>query len=81
MQGHRVYVSPALRRPVALRPGDYTRTADGDWLAVLPDGTFGRMTDHTITVHDDGTISAVQPVSYAGAWRGWLVGGVWSEVV
>lgn len=76
MTGHRVYVSPAVVRPV-YRPGDYTYTARG-WLAVLPDDQCGLLNDHAVEEHDDGTITVSGAIyTVGGAWS--LTRGVWTE--
>lgn len=76
MSGKRVYISEALRY-LWLRPGEYTARA-GDWYAVLPNAQFVRLTDHQVTEHADGTISAEQPICAAGG-AFTLVAGTWRE--
>lgn len=78
MQGNRVYVNEHGKLP-PMRPGEYGQTSAGDWWAVLPDGTFGRLTDHTITEHDDGTISVEPSIYFDDKWHGYLTRGVWAE--
>lgn len=78
MQGHRVHVNEHGKLP-SMKAGDYGMTADGDWWAVLPDGTFGRLTDHEVTEHEDGTISVQPSIYFDEKWHGWLVRGEWRE--
>lgn len=53
-----------------------------EWWIRDPLGSVGRLTTHTITEHDDGTIT-VSPSIYdtsPGGWHGWLERGVWRSV-
>jgi hypothetical protein len=67
------------------QPGDYWK--DGStWWAWVPGTKFiGRLTDHTVTEHDDGTITVLpsilvdESVSKADRWHGYLERGVWRE--
>lgn len=75
------------------QPGDYCKverkTHHGDhlawvWYACTPNGLVGNLEDHTVTEHEDGTIT-VDPsilVERIGegevGYHGHLVAGVWS---
>lgn len=78
MIGRRVYTNDHGKLP-PMRPGDYALTHDGDWWAVLPDGTFGRLTDHIVTEHDDGTITVEPSIYFDEKWHGWLIHGEWRD--
>lgn len=72
------------------RPASYGRaTADrvrgsaaGYWQVTTPDGHVGRLSPaiHSITEHDDGTITVHPSIDMSqrvpGGWHGWLVKGV-----
>jgi hypothetical protein len=63
--------------------GGYWRTADGTWMCGLPAPGFGigSLTKHTITEHDDGTItvspSILVDTGDGRRWHGYLERGVW----
>lgn len=56
------------------------------WYAMTPNGLLANLKHHTVTEHDDGTIT-VQPSIEVGAgtgrrsqyWHGFLEAGVWRE--
>jgi hypothetical protein len=69
------------------QPGDYlkvTHAQDGRvvWWVRDPAGRTGRLTDHTVTEHDDGTVTVYPSVMdpSPGGWHGWLVEGEWRSV-
>lgn len=62
-------------------PGSYgfctTSGRTGGWWIVDPAGSFGRLANHDVVEHDDGTIT-VQPSIYrADGYHGWLRRGIW----
>ncbi len=93
------YALPASRRlpdgqhPVL--PGDYSKV-DGEWWAKpptaegLPQQPGRRMSAHTVTEHEDGTITASPSLLYPEIkrgekppipeWHGYLERGVWRQV-
>jgi len=66
-----------------LNPGVFGKLR-GHWLCCTPNGHFGNLDGHTVTEHEDKTIT-VHPsilVSKSGGgslWHGWLKRGVWTE--
>jgi len=84
-QGRRVY--PTVEAPVPLDgPGTYGQDADGVWWAQAPiAGASGaRISRHSITVHEDGTITASPSILMnfgrrGVTWHGYLEHGVWRE--
>lgn len=86
MQGRRVDEVPADgdQWPFPrLQPGDYGKNLNGGWRCVPP-GTnmLGNLDAHTITEHDDGTIT-VSPsilITGGGSWHGYLEKGIWRQV-
>ena len=70
-----------------LEEGCYYKLPDGDWAIHPPGGRFGRISPnvHTITEHEDGTITVAPSILYHGhatwaGWHGYLQRGVWSRV-
>lgn len=64
-------------------PGDYWLTPKGWWELRDPNGALGRLgSGHTVTVHDDGTITVSPSILSPdpGGWHGWLERGVWRQV-
>jgi hypothetical protein len=76
MSGRRLGESSASR--TALAPGEYLRDHDGTWWVRPPVGPAMPLTEHTVTEHDDGTIT-VEPWIIADGWLGWLERGVWQS--
>jgi len=66
--------------------GDYGFFPDtNEWLVWLPNGSYTGYLNHTITEHDDGTISVspsilMQDDAGRTLWHGFLEHGVWREV-
>jgi hypothetical protein len=66
--------------------GDYGRI-DGVWYARAPKGHMGNLANHTVTEHDDGTITVSPSILVTGGgndgeaevWHGYLERGVWRE--
>lgn len=68
--------------PLTAEPGDYWQMPSfgGQWWIRDPVGNVGRIPDHTITEHDDGTITAEPSIQDEGehGWHGHLQRGVWT---
>lgn len=60
---------------------------EGEWHIIAPDGRIGavgRITNHTVvahtvTIHDDGSITCDPSLIMASGWHGWLIKGVFSN--
>lgn len=87
MQGRRVLFRPGFPGDFA-EPGDYCKIppgmdprADAAWYLLDPSGRPGAVltSKHTITEHEDGTISCSPSLVMPGGWHGFLQAGVWSE--
>lgn len=51
------------------------------WYVIAPDGSLGRLGEnHTITEHDDGTITVEPSLVMHRGWHGWLRRGVFTSV-
>ena len=93
MKGRRVDWTPSdtIDYPFPkLKPGEYGKSRDGIWYCCTPSGTeglFGDLRLHTITEHEDGTItvtpSILVTVSDKGVitrrYHGFLTNGEWRE--
>jgi hypothetical protein len=92
MKGRRLSDADYLPRAEA-QPGDYWKNPeDGFWVLIAPNGISGRLNPkiHTITQHDDGTITVTpsivfdksnpQPQDHLSYWHGHLERGVWRQV-
>ena len=68
-----------------LEPGDYAKMPQGFYMARVPGPQFhtGSLEGHTITEHDDGTITVSPSILHTepnvGVWHGFLERGVWRE--
>lgn len=65
-------------------PGGYRREA-GRWTICDPTGHLGTLGSHTVTEHDDGTVTVSPSILSTKAehghdWHGYLERGVWREV-
>lgn len=62
-------------------PGSYLKAKSAGhvhWHVTLPSGVQFTLGGHTVTEHDDGTITASPSVYDApNGWHGWLERGVW----
>ncbi len=66
-------------------PGSYLKATGAgpgiDWHVTLPSGIQFTLGKHTVTEHEDGTITASPSVYDApDGWHGYLEHGVWREV-
>lgn len=67
-----------------MRPGDYCREVwrpFGRWIVCDPSGVVGGVNPkvHTITEHEDGTITLSPSFVGLQGWHGFLERGVWRE--
>lgn len=58
--------------------GDYFRDPDGMWTLRPPRSDVGFLDGHTVSEHEDGTIT-VEPSIVTPHWHGYLRHGEWSE--
>jgi len=79
MQGRRVYTN-------SYGPGDYGKDANGVWRARPPDENvhLGSLENHTVTEHDDGTITVspsilIEQGTGRPSWHGFLERGIWRK--
>lgn len=65
-----------------LHPGEYG-LINGHWYGCTPNGLLANLSRHTVTEHEDGTISVSPSILVEGgqtnAWHGYLEHGVWRE--
>ena len=65
--------------------GEYGKLPNNEWYAFPPNTSMhGNISNHSITVHTDGTIS-VSPsilVTYGDgiSWHGYLTNGIWHQI-
>lgn len=68
--------------PIDLSPGEYAKW-DGRYYAMTPNGLLANLGNHTITEHEDGTITVAPSIlckqSEDRVYHGFLVRGVWSD--
>ncbi|MGB1284936.1 MAG: DUF6527 family protein [Aggregatilineales bacterium] len=55
------------------------------WYATTPNGNLANLRSHTVTEHDDGTITVSPSIlceswRSKGRWHGYLERGIWREV-
>lgn len=85
MQGNRLTFE--RDKPFAFKPGDYGQDAEGVWWIRPPRGGLGRLDNHTVVEHEDGTITVSPSILQSGSWdsepatqwHGYLEHGVWRE--
>jgi hypothetical protein len=67
------------------QPGDYSKMPYG-WIVCTPNGEIGSLVKHTVTEHEDGTITVspsilIYPhqseIGPTPGWHGFLERGVW----
>ncbi len=63
-------------------PGSYGKDSQGTWMICFPDGRLGNLKLHTVTEHEDGTISVTPSILVTGggsaiAIHGYLERGIW----
>lgn len=66
--------------------GAYGTANRVDWFCTTPNGLFGNISKHTVTEHEDGTITVSPSIlvtsgrdARAPSWHGYLERGVWRE--
>lgn len=56
---------------------------EGVWYAMTPNGLLANLKKHTVTEHDDGTITVQPSILVNGGrheeWHGFLEAGVWRD--
>jgi hypothetical protein len=62
-------------------PGSYWKRGS-TWFAITPNGHLGNLAGHTVTEHEDGTITVspsilVSTTKNVELWHGFLERGVW----
>lgn len=86
MQGKRV----SGKEPHELEPGEYGFWPENEGLgffARTPNGHLGNLGGHSVTEHEDGTITVSPSILVSATiggvemqlWHGWLERGVWRE--
>jgi hypothetical protein len=67
--------------------GAYAKLPNGDWAIHPPGGHYGTISPsvHTITEHDDGTVTMSPSILYHASgtfegWHGYLEKGVWRRI-
>ena len=68
---------------LALEQGDYGQQ-QGIWYCMTPTGLLGNLDNHSVTEHEDGTITVSPSIlihgGEAGEWHGFLEAGKWRQV-
>ena len=69
---------------ISLGDGDYGQDGKGEWHVRPPGQHMGSIPQHTVTEHEDGTISVSPSIKLNDEygeqiWHGWLVNGEWDE--
>lgn len=68
---------------VRYEPGDYARLA-GVWYAMSPNGLLANLANHSVTEHEDGTVTVSPSILVSRgnelSWHGYLERGVWRQV-
>lgn len=80
MQGRRVY--PNAEGHLGLAEGDYGLDPDAGWMVRPPGCHAGGINKHTVTEHEDGTITVSPSILLDDGrvkWHGYLERGVWRE--
>lgn len=81
--GRRVFFREGFTTQFA--EGDFGKDRDGVWWIRPPRCHLGRLEEHSITEHEDGSITVAPSILYeAGipekSWHGYLEHGVWREL-
>lgn len=85
MQGRRLKPDAEGNYPFReIRTGDYFFKAGDGWYGVCPNGHWCALRKHTVTEHEDGTITVSPSILISGSegvqlWHGFLERGVWRE--
>lgn len=62
--------------------GAYWRQ-NSTWWCITPNGLYGNLSAHSVTEHEDGTITVAPSILVTGhdrSWHGYLEKGVWRNV-
>ncbi len=84
MQGRRVQPNADGVYPFdQFRPGDFFKW-DGRWFGITPNDHHCNLAKHTVTEHEDGTITVSPSIivwakDHKEVWHGFLEKGVWRE--
>ena len=70
-----------------LEAGEYAKSPSGVWYCCTPNGHMGNLGGHTVTEHENGTISASPSILVSVTnngkriplWHGYLEKGIWRE--
>jgi hypothetical protein len=77
MQGKRVDWPEGL-----MNPGEYAKH-EGVWYAVTPNDHYANLAAHSVTEHEDGTITVSPSIrvydTERDLWHGFLERGVWRQ--
>jgi len=83
-QGTRTY--PTLENITFPKEGEYFKhPTTGEWHANAPGNHYGNLDNHTVTEHEDGTITVSPSILITDGenkteWHGYLEKGVWRSV-
>lgn len=83
MKGNRRYADPdGTFEPLAWDHGDFGRDPEsGTWYALTPNGALANISGHTITEHEDGSITVTPSILVRTAeeelYHGFLTNGEW----
>jgi hypothetical protein len=69
----------------SINPGDYWKHSSGTWYAETPNGHLANLIRHTVTEHEDGSITVSPSILVSSPhngkagelWHGFLEHGVW----
>lgn len=86
MTGSKAGAKSSARTPrvYSLEPGEYGKI-NGVWYACSPNGHTCNLKSHTVTEHDDGTITVSPSIGIrytdqkGWLYHGWLKRGIWTE--
>ena len=80
MTGRRIYPTPGPGTSV-YAPGDYGKLSE-TWHACTPSGALANLANHTVTEHEDGTITVAPSILVTDgetSWHGFLEHGIWRQ--
>jgi hypothetical protein len=82
MKGTRVY--PNELGNLSLKPGEYGKGNDGIWYCLPVKRLLGNLSNHTVTEHEDGTITVSPSILLTDGeggteWHGHIERGVFKE--
>lgn len=80
MNGTRVY--PNEHGQLSLEEGEYGQGTDGVWYGRPPGNHMGNLSSHTVTEHEDGTITVSPSILIddgRSKWHGYLERGAWRQ--